>query len=272
MRSSHIPIACLLLAAAAVAQQPGLRTDVAAAEPAEEIRSYTVEVIVFAYNEDISTGTETFEPEVIMPAIDELADAPASDDSAIDIETDRAAADVPADGADTELRYIHPFTYVKLEEQELTLTDAWSQLDRLDAYQPLMHFGWTQPTIPQDQTPALELVRFGGVPPGLEGSLQLYRSRFLHLVVDVSLAAKAVDLPFGTAANNGPVAVYGDDRLQTIGGNEEFMLQYAPLRYRINEDRILRNGETRYYDHPKFGVIAKLSLIEKQPVDDSILP
>jgi hypothetical protein len=34
------------------------------------------------------------------------------------------------------------------------------------------------------------------------------------------------------------------------------------VRYRIQENRIVKNGEIRYFDHPKFGVIAKVTRVE----------
>ncbi len=37
-----------------------------------------------------------------------------------------------------------------------------------------------------------------------------------------------------------------------------------PVYYRISEDRILRNGEVRYYDHPKFGLLAKVTRVEAE--------
>ena len=50
----------------------------------------------------------------------------------------------------------------------------------------------------------------------------------------------------------------------------EFELESAaaPIFYRIQENRIIKNGEIRYFDHPKFGVIAKVTRIE-EPEDDS---
>lgn len=36
----------------------------------------------------------------------------------------------------------------------------------------------------------------------------------------------------------------------------------APVYYRIREDRIVRNGELRYYDHPRFGAVAKITRID----------
>ena len=36
-----------------------------------------------------------------------------------------------------------------------------------------------------------------------------------------------------------------------------------PVHYRIQEDRIFKSGETRYFDHPKFGVLAKITRWEE---------
>jgi hypothetical protein len=41
-----------------------------------------------------------------------------------------------------------------------------------------------------------------------------------------------------------------------------------PVRYRIDEDRIFRNGELRYFDHPKFGVLAKITRAEDVELQD----
>jgi hypothetical protein len=37
-----------------------------------------------------------------------------------------------------------------------------------------------------------------------------------------------------------------------------------PIRYSISEDRIFRNGELRYYDHPRFGVLARITRFEEE--------
>jgi hypothetical protein len=39
------------------------------------------------------------------------------------------------------------------------------------------------------------------------------------------------------------------------------------VRFRIAEDRIFKSGDLRYFDHPKFGVLAKISRVE-EPEDD----
>ena len=77
----------------------------------------------------------------------------------------------------------------------------------------------------------------------------LYLSRFLHLVVDLSL----------TPPDSTPE--YADE----FGTVRQF--EYAlpptqgPVRFRIREDRIFKSDEIRYFDHPKFGVIAKVQRV-----------
>ena len=55
----------------------------------------------------------------------------------------------------------------------------------------------------------------------------------------------------------------GDVRISStvrIAGGPES----CPPGYRIQENRILKNGELRYYDHPKFGVLAKVTRVEER--------
>ncbi|MDH5456468.1 MAG: peptidoglycan binding protein CsiV, partial [Gammaproteobacteria bacterium] len=131
------------------------------------------------------------------------------------------------------------------------------RMRRLDVYDPVMHFGWTQVTRPEEQTAAIPLARFAPPPPGLEGELTLYLNRFLHLVVDLALEA-----PKSKVFNVEEQARLGDVR--TVGELLDEVNAQASTYYRIQEDRILRNGELRYYDHPKFGVLAKVTRVEDE--------
>ncbi|MDH3747202.1 MAG: peptidoglycan binding protein CsiV [Gammaproteobacteria bacterium] len=256
MKKISLLIISLLLGAVASAQQ-AVSDDSDESVEHEEIRHYTVEIIIFSYVQDVSVGSEIFVPETIEPL-----DEP--------FEEMEPPIEVSDEAMDSEPRRVYPFDYAVLSRDELTMRDAWSHLRRLDAYRPLMHFGWTQPAIPQDQTIALELQRFGNVPARLDGTLQLFLSRFLHLVVDVSLSAPDAERAMAddVVAARQPIATFGDERTQNSYDYDPFAPQYAPLRYRIVEDRIMKNGETRYYDHPKLGVIAKVTRVEEEPKED----
>ncbi len=186
----------------------------------QEPRRYTVEMIVFTYAEDIGSGGEVF---VTNPSPDDTQAMPATPVAFRN--TGRA----------------------RLSWTDFTMSNIKSRLDRLSAYQPVMHFGWTQSTYPAEQTRDIKLASLAARAGGIDGTVKLYLSRFLHLVVDLQMDADAE-----------PMAEPIDDAFAPA----------APLRYRIEEDRIFRSGELRYFDHPKFGVLAKVTRVEE--VDDPV--
>lgn len=230
-----------------------------AAEPdpgeTEDVRRYTVELIIFEYAEEVGLGGEVFVPEPIDPEAEIDFESP---EEPVDAEED--GENVDDEPADIELGIL------TLQPDELTMTETLARLERLDAYRPLMHFGWTQATVPAEISPALPLARFGSPPPGLDGDLKLYLNRFLHLVVNVSKLAPGSNIPASASRSGFDAAVQPHDSAyerDTFGRTIEIE-RYEPLRYRINEDRIMKNGETRYYDHPKIGVIAKVTRVEEE--------
>jgi len=210
--------------------------------PAAEARRYTVEIIVFSYEENVSVGTEVFlpdEPEV-DPAEPLATDAGASNDS-----------------EDIGGRKIRELELVRLEKDAFTLDKIARQFDLLDVYETILHVGWTQPTYPDAETPPIELRILGDPPPGLDGTFKLYLSRYLHLVVDLALDAPAKSQQPVDA--DGSFFSFGDSRRL----DDSFGSAPQPVRYRIQENRILKNGELRYFDHPKFGVLAKVIRVEE---------
>ena len=222
MKKLTYSLLSLLLILPAVAQEPADDIE------EQEIRRYTVEIIVFKYAEDVSSGSEVF-----------LGDKIEFDEDELEILALRPFRSVG------DFKPLPDIEFVLLEEEDYQLTEALGRLQRLDAYEPIMHFGWTQATWPEEQTEPLSLYRFATPPADLHGSLTLYLSRYLHLVVDLQL--------------DNPVASPLD--YSTI------QPQRGPVRYVINENRILKNGELRYYDHPKFGVLAKVTRVEEEEED-----
>jgi hypothetical protein len=223
MKKLTYSLLSLLLILPAVAQEPADDIE------EQEIRRYTVEIIVFKYAEDVSSGSEVFLGDKIEFDEDEL--------EILELRPFRSVGD---------FKPLPDIEFVLLEEEDYQLTEALGRLQRLDAYEPIMHFGWTQATWPEEQTEPLSLYRFATPPADLHGSLTLYLSRYLHLVVDLQL--------------DNPVASPLD--YSTI------QPQRGPVRYVINENRILKNGELRYYDHPKFGVLAKVTRVEEEEEED----
>lgn len=220
----------------------------------EAIRRYTVEIVIFRYTEDFGTGTEQFYPDKI-PVSDKEAQF---DDGDLigELEIDPAARDMNL--------LTYAFTPVSrrfelLPEDEYVLTDVLDQIERIDAYQPIMHFGWTQPTLPADQTRPIELGVFGTPPDDLQGTFSLYMGRYLHLVVNFALTAQRAGA--GESAFDDPVPSFGDPVDRYI---DPFAALQQPVYYRISEDRIVKDGDLRYFDHPKYGILAKITRVEDE--------
>jgi len=240
----------LLLTAGAIAQDAPL------VEEPVEVRRYTTEVIIFSYTQSVSAGTEIFVPDE-PPPVDPLLENAILDDDPVNSVPKPSVPEVvdllDEDPVEDEL--------VMLAEEDFALLDVIEHLDRLDAYTPLMHFGWTQATYPEEETEAHPLSTFMDPPIGLEGELTLYLSRYLHLAISMQL-----DAPLDSNAEIRESTRRFDQRFDSF--TDEPVVSY-PVRYRIEEDRIFRNGDLRYYDHPKFGVLAKITRVEEEePTDD----
>ena len=220
-------------------------------EEEEEIRRYTVEIIIFKYAQEVATGSEIFPADEPVPEILPLDDLPLEEEIP-------PIVDMP----EAELPLLRDIAFVLLEEENYTLDETMRRLERLEVYEPLMHFGWTQATWPEEETQPIELASLATPPAGLDGSLTLYLGRYLHLVVDLELDAEHTD--GRNPALDDTASNYGDYRAIDEFGN---VVTPGPVRYRIEENRILRSGELRYFDHPKFGVLAKAMRVEEETED-----
>ena len=240
---------------------PATITDTAdAVEDVPEVRRYTTEIIIFAYDQNVSGGSEIFVPDV--PPQDMQSDDVSLDDEPLQSLPEFIEEPQPEI---VEAEEASKYEIVMLAEDEFQLVDIYERLNRLDAYKPLLHFGWTQPTYPQDETQARPLSSFVTPPDGLAGELTLYLSRFLHLAVDLQLDAPETARAVRTS--DAPRYALSDYDTGGSGAYSDEPEPYYPVRYRIEEDRIFRNGELRYFDHPKFGVLAKITRVEEAEVE-----
>lgn len=242
----------------------------------EALPRYAVELIVFTHSDNDSEG-EIFLPDERPEAIYGLPqNAPVYNDEQSGAEVPSASdlADAPlgrplpevSRGHDEPLRELPTWESIRLRllpPDDYSMGNVYNQLVRLDAYEPLMHAAWTQSTPPKAVAPSLRLRALGSPPLGLDGTVTLYRGRFVHLSIDLALdAGKPADASSGTR-------VYSDART----GSEDLLgTGRNVVRYRINEDRILRSGDIRYFDHPRFGVLVKLSVVEENPNDEDNSP
>lgn len=253
-----------------------------------EPRSYAVEVIVFSYGESVSAGTEVFvpdaPPEILSIGEDgEYVFGDAASGELQPLDSDGEPIDeAPPPGSDdeTDTDEETDIGYVLLLEEELTMLSAWDRLDRLDAYEPLAHFGWRQDVLPFGKPVEIPLTDLAAPVDGLDGSFSLYLSRFLHLAVALELEADPDDprnqpLPVlgeeepveSTVVVEGPVDA--DGYLIEDTAIDPYGVPRGAILYRIDEDRIFKSGDLRYFDHPRFGVLAKIERIEEQETEEA---
>jgi hypothetical protein len=254
-----------------------------AEEEVEEIRRYTVEMIIFEYTNSAGSGNEIFLPEE-LPLEEELmlleprsygdpgtiadSNVPvAIDDAEFDVEeeleflipdepeVEQVLEEVPSHILQTQLEVLDPEVHA--------MTDIYEKLVELDAYRPIMRAAWTQATFEKDQTLPIRLRRIGNAPLRLDGNLMLYLSRYLHLVVDFTIESEQQR----AADQSDDGARYYGDRWSTARSRYGRESETTKIKYKISEDRIFRNGELRYYDHPKFGVLARITRVEEEELE-----
>ena len=272
-----------LASEAAVAVEPG--------EPPPELREYAVEVIVFRYASGVFRGTELFPPDpppeepVVDPAILEFGDATALG-GAVDaplepdqpLEVDEPPAEpvdetADPDGGPADAMDDQGPGYSVMLDSELTLGETLDRLERLDAYEPVLHFGWQQRLTAFAESEPIPLAELTAPAPGLDGSFELYLSRFLHLAVELEQRAEP----------GPPDARLGEPRIDPLFDvRSPAAFDATPFEtpasapvtyYRISEDRIFKSGDLRYFDHPKFGVLVKIDRVEREePVEPATPP
>lgn len=190
-------IAALTLFASASAQQSGLQ-------------SYDVELIIFRT----------------------LAANASSEEWRVESGTATAGhlATVEEDAPDGEQVIAPPptapkMTFPALAQSKFKLTAIADTLRRGRNYQPLAHFGWTQPGFPRGEARYMSVDGMVPASTGISGQIALARGRYLHLTLEL-----------------------------TYDSPEE-----GGQRMVLRQTRRMRSNERHYIDHPKFGVIAVIT-------------
>lgn len=223
MRRENSPANILALLKSAVIATLALIVGSAGAQQAAAgLQSYDVELVIFRTLSSSATpedwAKETHPGQQLILSDDESA-------------TPGAAVQSAPLATATE-------TFPPLAAGKLKLVAIADTLRRSRNYQPLAHFGWTQPGFPRTEAHYMSIdsqaaagsgQRSGqgsgqgsGQESGLSGRVSVSRGRYLHLTLD---------------------------------------LLYEPpnepgQRYVLRQTRRMRSNERHYIDHPKFGVVA----------------
>jgi hypothetical protein len=133
--------------------------------------------------------------------------------------------DEPSPFASTEPAPATTASFPALPPAKYKLTAIADTLRRSRNYQPLAHFGWTQPGFPRGDAKYLSINSMVPAGSGIVGQVALSRGRYLHLTLDL-----VYDAP-GAAGE-------------------------PTQRFVLRQSRRMRSNERHYMDSPKFGVIA----------------
>jgi len=254
---------------------------------------------VFEYTGNSAGGSELFEPEPteVAAAVPVFGDATTrfdeeSEESATDPDLlngatgERTAAedDViefgdtvmldPADLEVAEVPSLRSIDYQRLLPEQLTMNGIHERLQDLDAYQPVLWGGWIQAATEREQTPSIRLRAIGTPPLDIDGELTLYLKNYLHLVVDMTMQQQISTIEpvyrQETAGAGKPTPRYEDNRANNDSASQVNYIpgEYQTILYQIEEDRIFNDGHLRYFDHPKFGVLARISRVDENALSD----
>jgi len=118
-----------------------------------------------------------------------------------------------------------------LTRAQFAMDGIWTVMRRSADYRPLAHFAWAMPAEWDGQPARLRLSTLSAAALPFSGLASLQEDRFAHLALDLRLP-------------------------DATGSGDEF---------RIHERRRLLLGETHYFDHPRFGAVARLFRYRDRP-------
>lgn len=122
--------------------------------------------------------------------------------------------------------------------ENTTLDDSYAALSKDSAYRLILYAAWIQPVAEGGGVAPVHIQSSDGK---LNGYLQIQRGQSLQLLVDVEYAPG-----------------HGNSAGETSNSVGE-TYDVDPIIFRLNEKRPIKPGEVYYLDHPKFGIVAKVS-------------
>lgn len=244
----------------------------------EEERWFKVEILIF---ENPPYGVESPEVWPAFPQRDSRASSlriepPAADDDAEDESGNQSFALTDLAPAP------YPTAFSPMSAEQKDLTAIATAMRRSRGFRVLYHETWAQPFPGRNNVVPIRIEageRYGQQQE-LQGYLELYLERFLHLRADLQLISYTqTDNPFrliDEQDHNGMGGIsFSGLSLLTEGTDSQRSLTSDEQRYymatesaRLSELRRMRSTELHYLDNPRFGVLA---VIHPQPRLDELI-
>jgi Peptidoglycan-binding protein, CsiV len=190
-----------------------------------------------------------------------------------------------------------PDDLVVIAQKSTRMDAVWQRLKNSRGYRPLVFAAWEQnrtdyypPMRIHDEMPLGEPLRpatyfliadpAGEDPPGanlssfyrLDGTLQLRRSRFLHLSLDFEYRGEIWQPATQSALllANDPASPTGNSNNISINKNNNIIKSanisksYGYNLYSLQQSRQIRTGRMQYFDTPYFGALVLVSAIDAE--------
>ena len=231
-----------------------------------ESGAYRVEVIVFRNLSATDQFTEAAE-------LRNFSQFPDLEDSGPAGLADVLPRNMPAD---------LPDDLIVVTQKSSQMDNAWRRLRSSKSYRPLVYAAWEQnrvdyyppmrihnqkvidtrlvsptPIMVADLTAATPIAAYRRIFYQLDGSLQLRRSRFLHIYIDLEFRKEKFQ--DGTETATSPGTGITADTTGTTNESVGFGV------YALKQNRQITTGRMAYFDTPYFGALVYVTSIEANP-------
>ena len=118
-------------------------------------------------------------------------------------------------------------SYKSVSSGHMLLRDSYRRIARSANYKPLMHVAWIQSARSNSNSRAIKITNDSGT---IDGFFRIQRGHLIHMMADIEYT---------------PTSSFSERVI-----------------YRLNEKRRFKLKETHYFDHPKFGILARVSPVK----------
>ena len=208
--------------------------------------SQQIEIIIFEYLDHNSSGNEVFNKiEDDYQLEKEIPNNQNQEDKSIEVGL------LTSKFKEASISLVPTARQIALkisQRKSLNMSAIYNRLNRLRVYEPVIWGGWEQRLTNEQNAFPVNLRSIKNTLGKFDGNIKFYESSGgrLRLSVDIEMYEK-IEIP----ANESD----GELHEQQINS------------YKISNDKEMRYDELRYFDHPKFGLIAK---IQKQEPSELI--
>ena len=208
--------------------------------------SQQIEIIIFEYLDHNSSGNEVFNKiEENYQLEKEIPNNQNQEDTSIEVGL------LTSEFKEVSISLVPIARQIELkisQRKSLNMSAIYNRLNRLRVYEPVIWGGWEQRLTNEQNAFPVNLRSIKNTLGKFDGNIKFYESSGgrLRLSVDIEMYEK-----IEISANESD----GEQHEQQIN------------TYKISNDKEMRYDELRYFDHPKFGLIAK---IQKQEPSELI--